>query len=100
MGAPRTLGIEPHYVIRRPVLTEKSTAAMNDLGRYTFEVDRRATKTDVKQAVESLYGVTVVGVETRTLKGKLRRMRYGYVHEGLKKTAVVRLKEGQAIELF
>ena len=100
MGAPRTMGVDSIYVIKKPVLTEKSTEAMNEFGRYTFEVDRRATKTDVKEAVEKLYGVEVVGVQTRTLKGKLRRMRYGYVRERVRKTAVVRLKEGQSIELF
>ena len=61
MGAPRTMGVDSIYVIKKPVLTEKSTEAMNEFGRYTFEVDRRATKTDVKEAVEKLYGVEVVG---------------------------------------
>lgn len=97
--APK-LTVDPIYILKKPVLTEKSTEAMNEFGRYTFEVDRRATKSDVKKAVESLYGVDVVGVQTRTLKGKLRRMRYGYVRERVTKTASVRLKDGQSIELF
>lgn len=94
------MAVDATYVIKKPVLTEKSTDAMNEFGRYTFEVDRRATKTDVKAAVEKLYGVTVEGVQTRTLKGKVKRLRYGYVREKTKKTAVVRLKEGDTIELF
>jgi large subunit ribosomal protein L23 len=92
--------LDPIYIVKKPVLTEKTTAAMNANGRYTFEVDRRATKTDVRAAVEKLYGVHVVGIETRTYKGKRRRMRYGAITEPTRKTATVRLKEGEAIELF
>jgi len=92
--------LDPIYIVRKPVLTEKSTEAMNEHGRYTFEVDRRATKTDIRDAVESIYGVKVDRVQTKLRKGKLRRLRYGYVHEKSKKQAVVRLAEGQSIELF
>ena len=92
--------VDPIYVIKRPVLTEKSTEAMNEFGAYTFEVDRRATKTDVKNAVETLYGVTVEKIQTRLNKGGSRRYRYGTVAAKAKKTAVVRLKDGDSIELF
>lgn len=92
--------VNPIYVIRKPVLTEKSTEAMNGFGRYTFEVDRRATKTEIRAAVESLYGVHVEGIQTRTLKGKVKRLKYGYVREKLVKTATVRLRDGENIELF
>ncbi len=94
------MATDPIYIIKKPVLTEKSTEAMNELGRYTFEVDRRATKSDIKSAIESLYDVSVEGVQTRTQKGKLKRLRYGYVRETNVKTATVRIKEGQVIELF
>jgi large subunit ribosomal protein L23 len=94
------MAIDPIYIVKKPVLTEKSTEAMNEQGRYTFQVDRRATKTDIKAAIESLYGVSVEGVQTRTLKGKVKRLRYGYVRESSTKTATVRIKEGQVIELF
>jgi large subunit ribosomal protein L23 len=94
------MSIDPIYVIRKPVLTEKSTEAMNELGRYTFEVDRRASKTDIKNAIEKLYEVHVEGVQTRTQKGKVRRLRYGYIREKLRKVATVRLREGEVIELF
>lgn len=92
--------LDPIYIIRKPLLTEKSTEAMNEHGRYTFEVDRRATKTDVKNAIEKLYDVHVEGIETRTQKGKMRRLRYGYVREKVRKIATVRLREGEMIELF
>ncbi len=88
------------YVIKKPILTEKSTVAMNEEGRYTFLVDRRASKTEIKDAVESLYGVKVVGVTTQLRKGKERRLRYGYVTEKLTKKATVKLQEGQTIDLF
>ena len=88
------------YVIKKPILTEKSTEAMNEEGRYTFLVDRRASKTEIKDAVESIYGVKVVGVTTQVRKGKERRLRYGWVTEKVTKKAVVRLAEGQTIDLF
>jgi large subunit ribosomal protein L23 len=94
------VALDPIYIIKKPVLTEKSTDAMNEHGRYTFEVDRRASKTDIRSAIESLYAVKVEGVQTRVLKGKRRRMKYGAVVEKSRKTATVRLAEGQAIELF
>ncbi len=92
--------VNPIYILKKPVLTEKSTEAMNEFGRYTFEVDRRATKTEIRAAVEELYGVHVEGIETRTLKGKLKRLKYGYVREKQLKTATVRLRDGESIELF
>ena len=92
--------LDPIYIVRKPVLTEKSTEAMNEHGRYTFEVDRRATKTEIRQAIESLYGVNIEGIQTRTQKGKLRRTRFGYLQEKPRKTATVRVREGESIELF
>jgi large subunit ribosomal protein L23 len=91
--------MEPTHTIKKPILTEKSTASMEE-GRYTFLVDRRATKDDIKSAVESIYSVKVLGVTTQNRKGKNRRLRYGWVTEGMTKKATVRLAEGQTIELF
>jgi large subunit ribosomal protein L23 len=87
-------------VIKHPLLTEKSTFAMNERRQYTFLVDRRATKTDIKDAVQSLYKVKVTGVNTQVRKGAARVMRYGKIVEPETKKAVVTLKEGDAIELF
>ncbi len=91
---------EPHYILRRPLLTEKSTRAMEDANVYAFEVDRRASKTDIKDAVEQLFGVKVVKVNTQTRKGGSRRYRYGTIEAGAWKRATVRVAEGQSIELF
>ena len=88
------------YVIKRPLVTEKSTYLMNELGRYAFEVDPTATKTDIKKAIETLYKVKVVGINTQVRKGKARRLKYGLVQERPTKKAIVRLREGDTIELF
>jgi len=88
------------YIIRRPVLTEKSTQAMSEQNRYTFEVDRHASKTDIKRAVQQLYGVKVLDVTTARTSGRTRRYRYGSVAGKTIKKATVRLPEGQSIELF
>jgi len=92
--------IDPSYIIKRPVLTERTTTAVSDLGTYTFLVDRMARKDEIKAAVESLYGVKVRAVRTSTLKGEIRRLRYGWVKGSETKKAMVRLHEGQTITLF
>jgi large subunit ribosomal protein L23 len=92
--------MQAHFVIKKPIVTEKSTFAMNERGQYTFEVDPRASKDQIKDAVEQLYKVKVVGVSTQTRKGKERRLKYGLVTERTTKKAVVRLAEGQTIEMF
>lgn len=91
---------EAIYVIKRPVVTEKGTYKMNELNRYTFQVDVKATKPEIKAAIEELYKVKVDRVNTQTLKGKVRRLKYGEVEMPTVKTASVRLKAGSTIELF
>ena len=92
--------MENHVVIKRPMVTEKGTYVMNEQGRYTFEVDTRASKNDIKSAVESLYKVKVEKVNTLTRRGKFKRMKFRLGQESTTKTAIVRLKKGDAIELF
>jgi large subunit ribosomal protein L23 len=92
--------LEPHYILRKPLLTEKSTAQMEAGNVYTFEVDRRATKDEIKAAVEKAYGVKVDKVTTQVRKGGSRRFRYGMVAENSWKRAAVKVAEGQSIELF
>ena len=86
-------------VIRTPVVTEKATAG-NELNRYSFEVDRRATKTDIKRAVEELYKVRVIGVNTIVRKAAARRYRYGLVAGAITKRAIVRIHKDDKIELL
>lgn len=92
--------MDPHYVIKRPLVTEKGTWAMNEQNRYAFEIDPRASRTDVKEAVEAIYKVKVEKVNTLTRRGRFRRMKFGLTQMPTTKTAIVRLKQGSAIELF
>ncbi len=86
-------------IIKRPVVTEKSTDLMAD-NKYTFEVDLRATKPMIKAAVEEIFNVKVENVNTSRVRGKLRRMgrHEGYTSQW--KKAVVTLKPGHSIEVF
>ena len=86
-------------VIRRPVISEKSTE-LHDSGRYTFEVATKATKPQIKYAVEQAFDVKVVSVNTMTLRSK--RKRYGpRVAVGKKwKKAIVTLAAGESITVF
>lgn len=88
------------HVIKRPLVTEKSTFSSNEENRYAFLVDTRADKTQIKRAVEDLYKVRVVGVSTSNRKGRDRRMRYGKVMGKVSKKAVVRVHPEDRIELF
>ncbi len=88
------------HVLKKPLVTEKSTFDMNERNRYAFVVDRRATKDDIKRAVETVYDVKVEAVSTMRRKGGSRRLRYGWVNEGITKKAIVRLREGDTIDLF
>lgn len=65
-------------IIVRPIITEKSSFAMSE-GKYTFEVNKKATKIDIRNAVEKLFGVKVVNVSTINVKGKPKRQG---VHSG------------------
>ena len=91
---------EAYQVIRRPVVTEKSEAeaARN---RVVFEVDPRATKHQIRRAVEKAFNVKVVSVHTLRLAGKRRRVMRGYaIKRGSLKKAVVTLAEGHRIDFF
>lgn len=86
-------------IIKRPIITEKSTDLMAQ-NKYTFEVDMRATKPQIKAAVEEIFGVKVEKVNTARVRGKLRRMgrHEGYTSDW--KKAVVTLQPGHSIEVF
>ncbi|EGQ2694706.1 50S ribosomal protein L23 [Staphylococcus pseudintermedius] len=90
--------MEARDILKRPVITEKSSAAMAE-DKYTFDVDVRANKTEVKKAVEEIFEVKVANVNIINYKPKKKRMgRYqGYTNK--RRKAIVTLKEGQ-IGLF
>ena len=86
-------------VIRRPLFTEKATKAL-ELNQYTFEVDHRAAKPDIKAAIEEMFDVSVIGVSTMNPPRRTRRRgRFAGKRAQVKK-AVVRLAEGNSIQLF
>ena len=87
-------------VIIKPVLTEKTYAVISDK-RYCFVVDRRANKTEIKQAVEALFGVKVEKVSTGTTIGKVKRMgRSEGMTSTVKKAYVVLKKDSKPIAFF
>jgi large subunit ribosomal protein L23 len=92
--------LDPIHVVKRPVLSEKSTYAMNERKQYTFEVDRRATKPQIKAAVEALYKVRVEKVNTMIRKPGMKRTRFGVTKPAPTKRAIVRLHPEDTIELF
>jgi len=90
----------PTTIVRKPLITEKATFGAGEANRYAFHVDNRATKPQIKKAVEELYGVRVLGVATQTRVGRVRRVKYGYVKSAPTKRAVVKIHPDDRIELF
>ena len=87
-------------ILKRPLITEKATLIKETSNVVAFEVDRTATKTEIRQAVEAVFSVTVEGVRTAIIRGKkARRGRYVGRKSNWKK-AFVTLKEGDHIEFF
>jgi len=91
--------MEATRVIRRPLVTEKSTEG-SEHHRYAFEVDAAATKLDIRKAVEALYKVRVISVNTLNRRGKVRRNKFGWFVRGDMKRAFVRIHPEDRIELF
>jgi large subunit ribosomal protein L23 len=89
-----------HRTIVRPLITEKSSAAYQDRGEYTFEVHPDATKPQIRTAIETLFGVKVTGVWTLNVRGKEKRMGKTVGRRPNWKKAIVKLREGDTIEIF
>ena len=92
------LSKNPRDVIVRPVVTEKSSVLMDE-GKYTFEVDPRANKTEIKIAIEQIFGVKVEKVATQNRRGKVYRTRDGVGRRDNVKRAIVTLRSG-SIDVF
>ncbi len=90
---------DPRDVLKRPVVTEKSTSLLQD-NKYTFVVDPGANKTEIKQAVEKIFKVKVEKVNTMNVKGKIKRVRRIPGRTPDTKKAIVTLKKGDKIEIF
>jgi len=93
-----TLNKNPRDILLAPVVSEKSYGLLDE-GKYTFIVDPRANKTEIKIAVESVFGVKVDSVNTLNRKGKTRRTKFGLGKRKNTKRAIVTLKEG-SIDIF
>ena len=89
----------PRDVLLAPVVSEKSYTLLDE-GKYTFEVDPRASKTEIKIAVEQVFKVKVASVNTLNRKGKTRRTRFGIGHRKNVKRAIVTLRAGDTIDIF
>ena len=89
---------DPRDVILKPVVSEKSYSLI-DAGKYTFEVDPRSNKTEIKQAIESIFKVEVESVNTLNRQGKTSRTKFGLGQRTATKRAIVTLKSG-SIDIF
>ncbi len=89
-----------YRTIVRPLITEKSSAAYQDRGEYTFEVHPDANKIAIRQAVEQLFGVKVTGVWTSNQRGKEKRVGRTVGRRPNWKKAIVKLQAGDTIPIF
>ena len=92
--------MDPHQVIIRPVISEKSYNLIETENQYTFQVDERANKNQIKRAVEEAFDVRVHKVNTVNVKSKPKRQGLTRGQTAAWKKAVVRLAEGERIDLF
>jgi large subunit ribosomal protein L23 len=90
---------DPRDIIIAPVISEKSYGLIDE-NKYTFLVSLDANKTQIKQAVEAIFGVRVTSVNTLTRQGKVVRSRSGLGRRNKTKRAIVSLAAGERIDLF
>ena len=91
---------DPRDIIKRPVITERSTEQMADK-KYTFDVDKRANKTEIKNAIETIFEVRVAKVNTMNVKGKPKRFGRHFGYKPDRKKAIVTLTEdSKELEFF
>jgi large subunit ribosomal protein L23 len=92
--------VNPYSVLLKPLLSEKSNRGRENENKYTFLVEPKSSKTDVKKAVEKVFSVSVVGVTTLITRGKVKRRGNNISKLANTKKAVVTLREGEKISLF
>jgi len=91
---------EGQRIIRKPLVTEKSTQQKETGNQYAFEVDRNANKVEIQFAIERLFKVRVVQVRTSNVLGKVKRLGRRFGKRPDWKKAIVTLKEGDRIDFF
>lgn len=89
-----------HGLIKSAVVSEKTMTAAESNNQYTFNVDKRATKLHVKQAIQKLFGVNVLNVNILNRKGKVKRTRAILGKRGDTKKAIITLAPGESIEVI
>lgn len=94
------LKLEPHQIILRPLVTEKGFHKAERYNAYAFEVSREASKQDIRRAVEELFDVKVVRVNTQNRKGKPRRTKFRWGRTKAWKKAIVTLDPEHRINFF
>lgn len=91
----------PQQIVKRPiVLTEKGSDMRESMNQLIFEVDRDANKIQIKSAIQTLFNVTVLDVNTMIVRGRMRRMGKKYGKTQNWKKAIVTLKKGDKIDYF
>ena len=91
---------EVHDIIISPLVTEKSTIQREGQNQYSFKVDKRANKIEIKEAVERLFKVKVRDVRTTTIRGKVKRLGRRFGKRPDWKKAIVTVKEGDRIDFL
>jgi len=92
--------MELYSIIKRPLVTEKSTIARDEANKYAFEVDARANKIEIRKAVETIFKVKVVNVRTMNFAGKKKRMGRIVGRKSDWKKAIITLAPGASIGIF
>ncbi len=92
--------MNPYQIVKRPLITEKTNVSKEAGNCYAFEVDRRANKIQIKQAIEKIFNVKVLDVNTTTMPGKSRRFGAHLSPKRSWKKAVAKLKSGDRIEVY
>jgi large subunit ribosomal protein L23 len=91
---------DPRDIILKPIVSEKSYGLIDEHNKYTFLVRKTANKTQVKIAIEQIFGVKVTSVNTINRQGKRKRTKFGYGQRPSSKRAIVSLAEGDRIDIF
>ena len=100
MSSVQAVGLTPHQIILRPLVTEKGVHRSTRDNQYSFEVNPRAGKADIKSAIEALFEVSVVKVCTQNRRGKPRRHKFRHGRTKNWKKAIVTLDAEHRIEFF
>lgn len=90
----------PQQIIIRPVISEKTTDLQTQLGKYVFEVAKKANKIEIRKAVEMVFGVRVSDVHTMVVRGDVRRVGRFFGRRPFWKKAIVTLNDGDSIDFY